>query len=108
MEYHQRTSYDRHDMSPHFLDWENQPYPFKNYPGPNPIPLPKKVSLPQKSVFRYELETRSGDIEAGAFGIEADRRLMRAKADGAVGGAGVGSTKLEIKTMSGTIHLRAR
>jgi hypothetical protein len=50
MEYHQKTSYDRHDMSGHFLDWKNQPYPFKVYPGLNPIPLPRKVALPQKSL----------------------------------------------------------
>ncbi|MDO9263028.1 MAG: SagB/ThcOx family dehydrogenase [Desulfosalsimonadaceae bacterium] len=39
--YHQTTSYDRHDMSAHALDWEHQPVPYKMYPGIQPVPLPE-------------------------------------------------------------------
>ncbi|MFZ3046196.1 MAG: SagB/ThcOx family dehydrogenase [Desulfatirhabdiaceae bacterium] len=39
--YHQSTSYDRHFMEPHVLDWQNQPLPYKIYPGIQPIHLPE-------------------------------------------------------------------
>ena len=32
-EYHWKTSYARQQMTGHFLDWENQPNPFKKYSG---------------------------------------------------------------------------
>ncbi len=39
--YHRFTSYDRFEMSPHYLDWENQPTPFKKYSGIHPVKLPE-------------------------------------------------------------------
>lgn len=39
--YHRFTAYDRHGMSPHYLDWEHQPARFKHYPGIMPIALPE-------------------------------------------------------------------
>ena len=46
-EYHRHTSYDRHRMSGHFLDWSNQPDVYKRYPGLPETVLPAECSLPQ-------------------------------------------------------------
>jgi len=77
MEYHQRTSYDRQDMSAHFLDWGNQPYPFKVYPGPKSIPLPQKVALPQKPLSTVLSKKKGGKIPA-AIGLEDLSRILLA------------------------------
>ena len=50
-QYHDHTSYDRHDMSGHYMDWQNQPSVFKEYPGIEPIPLPRDVPLPGEPFF---------------------------------------------------------
>src|SRR3989441_8210350 len=43
--YHDATkhSYVSIHSNPHFLDWSNQPLPFKIYPTLKPIPLPREV-----------------------------------------------------------------
>jgi SagB-type dehydrogenase family enzyme len=51
-EYHLKTSYDRHRMEGYFLDWENQPNPFKKYDGIKPISLPAVSRFPQKSIWQ--------------------------------------------------------
>ncbi|MBI2880696.1 MAG: dehydrogenase, partial [Candidatus Tectomicrobia bacterium] len=47
--YHNATKHSRESIraDPHFLDWENQPFPFKVYPDLKPIPLPTEVPAPQ-------------------------------------------------------------
>lgn len=50
--YHDSTSYERNRMSPHYLDWENQPELFKTYPGTKEIPLPQRVSFPDTKLSR--------------------------------------------------------
>ena len=44
-EYHEGTkhSFQSAHSSRHFLDFENQPLPFKIYPGLEPIPLPREL-----------------------------------------------------------------
>jgi SagB-type dehydrogenase family enzyme len=44
--YHNGTkhSYQSIRTNPHFLDWDNQPLPFKIYPKLEPIPLPQHLS----------------------------------------------------------------
>jgi SagB-type dehydrogenase family enzyme len=44
--YHNATkhSYQSIRTNPHYLDWENQPVPFKIYPKLEPIPLPEHLS----------------------------------------------------------------
>lgn len=44
--YHNSTkhSYDSIRRNPHYLDWENQPIPFKIYPELEPIPLDRHLS----------------------------------------------------------------
>ncbi len=48
--YHNQTKHSQESVrsNPHFLDWANQPLPFKIYPGLEPIPLPREV--PQTGV----------------------------------------------------------
>jgi SagB-type dehydrogenase family enzyme len=48
VQYHEETSYDRQDMSGHYLDWANQPDVYKEYPGIAPLPLPREVDLPKR------------------------------------------------------------
>ena len=43
--YHQTTRHSRQSIyaDPHYLDWENQPLPFKIYQGLDPLPLPREL-----------------------------------------------------------------
>jgi SagB-type dehydrogenase family enzyme len=61
-QYHLETSYDRHKMGGHFLDWENQPSVFKTYPGVTPIELPRKPPLPKTTLCSLlkEAQAHSG------------------------------------------------
>lgn len=77
IEYHQRTSYDRQSMTPHFLDWQSQPYPYKTYSGLNPIPLPQKVSLPQKPLSAILSKKKERGISA-EIGLEDLSRILLA------------------------------
>jgi SagB-type dehydrogenase family enzyme len=45
-QYHQKTSYQRHKMTGHSLDWANQPSVHKAYSHSDPIHLPKDVQIP--------------------------------------------------------------
>jgi SagB-type dehydrogenase family enzyme len=49
-EYHDFSSYDRHKMEGHALDWQNQPRVYKAYPGIDPIPLPRDVKPPEEKL----------------------------------------------------------
>ncbi len=49
-QYHHHTSYQRDRMTPHYLDWQNQPSVFKDYPGVTPISLPSDLSLPEEKL----------------------------------------------------------
>jgi SagB-type dehydrogenase family enzyme len=48
MEYHLHTSYDRYKMTPHSLDWSNQPSVYKQYQGVTPFFLPRETLLSEK------------------------------------------------------------
>lgn len=50
--YHRLTSYDRHRMEGHFLDWSNQPGVYKEYPGLKAVPLPAVEALPEIRLSR--------------------------------------------------------
>jgi SagB-type dehydrogenase family enzyme len=54
-EYHWKTSYDRYRMDGHFLDWENQPNPFKKYAGIQAISLTTVSRFPEKSLWQLTL-----------------------------------------------------
>lgn len=53
--YHDLTSYSRHRMSGHALDWENQPTVFKNYPEGKKIALPEITDLARIQRDLFEL-----------------------------------------------------
>lgn len=61
--YHDGTkhSYESVRRSAHFLDWENQPLPFKVYPSLGPIPLPPDFPAAPMSALRA---IAAGEIEA--------------------------------------------
>jgi len=50
-EYHEVTSYDRLKMEPHYMDWANQPRPYKTYPGQDAIKLPETMVFPETSLW---------------------------------------------------------
>jgi SagB-type dehydrogenase family enzyme len=58
--YHHRTSYQRHKMAGHFLDWENQPDLYKTYPQAASVPLPKAVEHPETKLSRV---LKGGSLE---------------------------------------------
>jgi SagB-type dehydrogenase family enzyme len=60
LDYHQETSYDRNNMSGHFLDWANQPDVLKNYEGREPILLPREVELPREKLSKLLAGETSG------------------------------------------------
>lgn len=44
--YHRRTSYRRGALTPHMLDWANQPRRTKTYPDLQKVPLPADTAIP--------------------------------------------------------------
>jgi len=50
-DYHWKTAYDRNRMSGHYLDWENQPLPFKKYSGIETHAFPPVSQYPEKSLW---------------------------------------------------------
>ncbi len=63
-QYYNLTSYKRDKISPHMLDWENQPTTFKTYPWIEQISLPKDV--------RFENENFSDVIKRSCQGNKTD------------------------------------
>lgn len=61
--YHNETKHSPSSVrnNPHFLDWANQPLPFKIYPNVEPIPLPREA--PQTGVAAFS--AMSGSAAAG-------------------------------------------
>ena len=56
-QYHHHTSYDRHKMTGHYLDWKNQPVVYKEYPGVDPILLSTDLGLPEIKISSLLKET---------------------------------------------------
>lgn len=50
LDYHNSTSYDRHDMKGHYMDWPNQPSVFKEYGGVAQTPLLCPESFQRKTL----------------------------------------------------------
>ncbi|MCB2226918.1 MAG: SagB family peptide dehydrogenase [Desulfarculaceae bacterium] len=55
LEYHQHTAYSRESMSGGYMDWANQPWPFKRYPGTPPRELPQP-ELPKAAFWPLALQ----------------------------------------------------
>ena len=73
--YHHATSYDRYAMTPHSLDWKNQPVPYKQYPGIESIALPEVTDLYAVSLFEAFQQRREKDA-VGTFDLEALSRVL--------------------------------
>ncbi len=69
-EYHEATSHSPHSIRaiPHFLDWNNQPLPFKLYRGLAPIALPRVGAPPEDAVGLVALGTTTA--EAGVASMK--------------------------------------
>lgn len=54
LEYHERTKHSVASVQSgrHFLDWENQPRPFKLYRGLEPMPLPRDIVPPREDALQ--------------------------------------------------------
>jgi len=50
-DYHRITSYRRHELTPHALDWAHQPVPVKRYPDLSRVPLDRSAKLPVIDYF---------------------------------------------------------
>ena len=77
-EYHRLTSYHRHRMTPHSLDWDNQPRLDKTYPPLEKLPLDREPALP--AVNYTELLHRAGsgaDHPANALDIHIISTFFR-------------------------------
>jgi SagB-type dehydrogenase family enzyme len=75
--YHNTTkhSYASIRNNPHFLDWDNQPLPFKVYAGLEPLPLPREVR--QTGVAALSAIAESIHTEANAApDLEALAQLL--------------------------------
>ena len=65
LDYHRETSYDRHRMGGHFLDWANQPAVFKTYQGIELTKLPREVELPKRKLSSLLLDKTPGALATG-------------------------------------------
>jgi len=73
--YHHATSYDRYAMTPHSLDWKNQPAPYKHYPAIESIALPEVTDLYEISLL--DVFQRGAQKEADrAFDLETLSRVL--------------------------------
>ncbi|BBO77575.1 hypothetical protein DSCW_49920 [Desulfosarcina widdelii] len=77
--YHRATSYQRYQISPHALDWANQPSLVKNYPGLPRVPLPRDLDLPRIDYFtracRPGSESHTSDVAPDLKQIAAALQL---------------------------------
>ena len=75
-QYHKDTSYDRHNMTGHYLDWRNQPGVFKQYPGVDPVMLPYNVHPPEMKISSL-LKCSHGDASVGSIDLEDLSLILR-------------------------------
>jgi len=69
-QYHHHTSYDRHKMTGHYLDWQNQPVVYKDYPGIDPVLLPQDLRIQEK---KLSLLLRDMERDRMAHGIDMEK-----------------------------------
>jgi SagB-type dehydrogenase family enzyme len=73
--YHQQTSYVRHKMSGHVLDWHNQPSTYKHYADQVPLSLPREVSLPEP-LLSAVIRNRARDAAIASLGLDDLSRIF--------------------------------
>ena len=88
-DYHHATSYDRHNMRDHFMDWQHPPMPHKHYPGLAKTPLADVPPPTGSSLWALAAgpvataETPPPDLKrlsqilGLAYGVTAERRQGR-------------------------------
>ena len=74
--YHELTSYRRHAMTPHHLDWANQPAQTKSYPGIEPVPLPSEPTLPDRTASEILINSQTDFQPENLAGLEALAGLL--------------------------------
>jgi len=62
--YHYQTSYERHAMSGHFMDWENQPEVYKGYDNITSIHLPEPGSFSSDNLWDLAKADENGALTA--------------------------------------------
>ena len=64
--YHEQTKHSPESVrrDRHFLDWDNQPLPFKLYRGLEEVPLPSVEARPGPAALHALLESAEGAIES--------------------------------------------
>ena len=60
-QYHHDTSYDRHKMAGHQLDWQNRPVVYKEYPGVEPVLMPGDLRPPKETLYNLLRKTEPAD-----------------------------------------------
>ena len=72
-QYHHDTSYDRHTMTAHALDWANQPAVFKDYERIQPLDLPQAMELPERPLSSL---MKGREEQDGPLDIMAVSRIL--------------------------------
>jgi len=77
-DYHERTKHSpaRLRQTPHVLDWDVMPIPFKVYPDLEPIPLPRHFTTSTRPVLATLLDPTPPAPAATAFDLQAIARLL--------------------------------
>ncbi|MEE4111266.1 MAG: SagB/ThcOx family dehydrogenase [Desulfobacteraceae bacterium] len=65
-DYHRITSYRRHQLTPHALDWAHQPMSIKRYPDLPRVPLDRRAKLP--AIDYFDLMKRRPGTESSCPG----------------------------------------
>ncbi len=93
LEYHERTKHSLYSIqtSPHYLDWENQPYPFKVYLTLEGIPLPRDFDRAADAPAVLDLQTlarllhlTAGITKTKVFANGAEHHFRAAACTGAL------------------------
>ena len=104
IKYHETTKhhYDRYARSPGFMDWQNQPNPFRSYEGAPALPLPLLKNDPTAAHWdlydRKKNPAQSVTVEALAGFLELSLGLSAWKA------ASGAQWSLRINPSSGNLH----
>ncbi|MGD9309103.1 MAG: SagB/ThcOx family dehydrogenase [Desulfosarcina sp.] len=64
-DYHRATSYRRHALTPHSLDWTHQPLPAKRYPNLPRVPLDRRIETPQIDYFNLVKDRPTDPCRSG-------------------------------------------
>ena len=74
-QYHEHTSYERNKLSGHYLDWSNQPNPYKEYNGLDRVELPKAVQGAQAPLDAV-LQANPGPVDPQKITLPVLSRLF--------------------------------